>query len=99
MNKIETLPKMVEYDGRDWSLALWVNAFGNFCIGYRYFANFESILCHCVEPKKEPYLPPHFDHNKTFGLNVSIGNQKTLDDCIDVIHEQLSKFEDEIKKG
>ena len=56
-------------------------------------------MCHCVEPKNEPYLPPHFDCNKTLGLNVSIGNQKTLDDCIDVIHEQLSKFEDEIKKG
>ena len=30
MNKIETLPKMVEYDGKDWSLGLWVNAHGNF---------------------------------------------------------------------
>ena len=42
-----------------------------------------------VEPNNEPFIP---DTIEPQGLNDNIGNARTLDDAIDVVQSQISRF-------
>ena len=89
MNKIETLPKQLVYDGINYAINLHINAWGNIVICYRSMfkcnGNYIDIFPYCVEYKNKPYIPKIFAGCEYTGLNEHIGNCKTLDDCIDAI--------------
>ena len=93
MNKIETLPKQLVYDGIDYAINLHINAWGNIVICYRSMfkcnGNYIDIFPYCVEYKNKPYIPKIFVAGEYTGLNEHIGNCKTLDDCIDAIENAI----------
>ena len=89
MNKLETLPKALSYEGHIYFLELHVNFHGNLVIGYRAGMD-NSILSFVVEPQNEPYIPEGFVTNDGM-LNENIGNMKSLDECIDQIAAIIKK--------
>ena len=92
MNKLETLPKHLEYKNGFYALAVWVTAWNNLCIGYKLVdgpSDQTHILSTVVEPNNEPFIPNTIEPQ---GLNDNIGNARTLDDAIDVVQSQISRF-------
>jgi hypothetical protein len=97
MNKIEKLPKHLDYKNECYSLRVWVNAWDRLCVGYRRTDNANvgddtlpiNILSFVVEQNNDEFIP---DTIEPKGLNDSIGNCKTLDDCIDNLICQIEKF-------
>lgn len=94
MNTIETLPICVSYQGADYTISMYVNAWGNLVIGYRSILKIKGerpmILVYCVEPKNEPYIPQIFAPGEHTWLNEHIGNCKTLDECVEHIHNAIA---------
>ena len=88
MNKIETLPYGVFYKGNQYFLSLHVNFRGNLVIQYKSFDGKENILSYAVERDSEPYEPVSIESSNGM-LNENIGNEKTLDKCIDRIRERI----------
>ena len=85
MNKLELLPKCIDYKGDTFSLKVWVSAWGKLCIGYvklGHLVGDETILSYVVEKDKKQYLPKIIEQTETSGINEHIGNCKTLDECI-----------------
>lgn len=95
MNKIETLPKELVYNGVNYLIHLHVNAWGNLVICYRsmfkVYGQFIDIFSYCVEYKNEPYIPKIFAADMGTGLNGHIGNCKSLDDCIEQIGNRIQQ--------
>lgn len=95
MNKIETLPKVIEYKGVYYSINLHLNAWNNIVICYRSMfkvgGQFIDIFPYCVEPNHEPYTADIFAANDYSGLNQHIGNCKTLDACVEQISLSLER--------
>jgi hypothetical protein len=93
MNKLETLPKHVNYKNGWYSLRVWVTAWDRLCVGYRLIDNDDTlptnILSFVVEQNNDVFIP---DTIEPKGLNDNIGNCKTLDDCIDNLICQIEKF-------
>ena len=93
MNKLETLPKHVNYKNGWYSLRVWVTAWDRLCVGYRLIDNDDTlptnILSFVVEKNNDVFLP---DTIEPKGLNDNIGNCKTLDDCIDNLMCQIERF-------
>ena len=100
MNKLETLPKHVNYKNECYSLLVWVTAWGRLCVGYRLIGNAgddtlpTNILSFVVEQNNDVFIP---DTIEPKGLNDNIGNCKTLDDCIDNLICQIERFKSKIK--
>lgn len=93
MNKLETLPKHVNYKNGWYSLRVWVTAWDRLCVGYRLIDNDDTlptnILSFVVEQNNDEFIP---DTIEPKGLNDNIGNCKTLDDCIDNLICQIERF-------
>ena len=88
MNKIELLPKNLEFEDTIYQLRMWVTFKGYLCIGYvNPFKPLNgSLFSVCVEPENEPRKI-----EDTIGyLNEYIGNAKTLDDACDMINEYIN---------
>ena len=90
MNKIESLPKVINVNGECYQPRIYLTAWNNWCISYRNICDAKDHLCSvCVEPNNEPRKI-----EDTIGyLNEHIGNAKTLDDSIDMIAEYVKKYE------
>ena len=93
INNIETLPKNIKYKGETYFLNIHINAWNNLTIGYYTITTKilerKSILVYCVERINNPYIPKEFD-TKEGKLNENIGNDKTLDKCIEHICDIIS---------
>ena len=91
MNKLEKLPKHVNYKNGWYSLRVWVTAWNRLCVGYQLNDNAgdENILSFVVEQNNDVFIP---DTIEPKGLNDNIGNCKTLDDCIDNLMCQIERF-------
>ena len=97
MNKLEKLPKHVDYKNECYSLRVWVTAWNRLCVGYRRTDNANvcddtlpiNILSFVVEQNNDDFIPDTIEHK---GLNDNIGNCKTLDDCIDNLICQIERF-------
>ena len=94
MNKLEKLPKHVNYKNGWYSLRVWVTAWDRLCVGYRLIDNVDddtlpTILSFVVEQNNDVFIP---DTIEPKGLNDNIGNCKTLDDCIDNLMCQIERF-------
>ena len=100
MNKLEKLPKNVNYKNGCYSLRVWVTAWNRLCVGYRLIDNAGddtlpvNILSFVVEQNNDVFIP---DTIEPKGLNDNIGNCKTLDDCIDNLICQIERFKSKIK--
>lgn len=82
MNKLELLPTSIDYSGKRFFLRVWVNVWGNLCVGYTEMGGTKNILCYTVEKNKPEYIPDIIEETENSGLNEHIGNCPTLDDCI-----------------
>ena len=100
MNKLEKLPKHVDYKNGWYSLRVWVTAWDRLCVGYRLIDSASdntlhtNILSFVVEQNNDVFIP---DTIEPKGLNDNIGNCKTLDDCIDNLICQIERFKSKIK--
>lgn len=92
MNKIETLPKTIKYKEKYYDLSLGVTFKGNLHICYR-DTNRDSILSFIVEENNEPRMPNGIRVEDGF-FNENIGNDTTIDNCIDHIQELINKSEE-----
>lgn len=90
-NKLETLPKTIVYNGVYYVLDVHVTFRLHLCVCYKNL-NRDDILCYVVEPDSEPYAPKSIESSNGI-MNENIGNEKTLDDCIDRIFEQIDKLQ------
>jgi hypothetical protein len=82
MNKLELLPKSIDYNGRTFFLQVHVTAWGHLCIRYKEFGGDRKILSYVVEKNKPEYIPDIIEETETSGLNEEIGNCPTLDACL-----------------
>lgn len=93
INNIETLPKSIEYNKETYYLNIHTNAWNNLVIEYSTSTpkvlERKSILAYCVERNNDPYIPKGFDTQEG-GLNENIGNDRTLDKCIEHICDIIS---------
>ena len=95
MNKLEKLPKHVNYKNGWYSLRVWVTAWDRLCVGYRLIDSAgddtlpTNILSFVVEQNNDVFIP---DTIEPKCLNDNIGNCKTLDDCIDNLICQIERF-------
>ena len=95
MNKLEKLPKHLNYKNGWYSLRVWVTAWDRLCVGYRRIDSAGddtlpiNILSFVVEQNNDVFIP---DTIEPKGLNDNIGNCKTLDDCIDNLICQIERF-------
>ena len=98
MNKLELLPTSIDYNGNCFFLNVWVNAWGNLCVGYRYkeMGEIKTILCYVVEKNNPEYIPDIIEETKDSGFNAHIGNCSTLDACIEVM---IYKINELVPKG
>ena len=95
MNKLELLPISIEYKDSEFFLQVWVNAWGNLCIGYQKIDSndvHDTILCYVVEKNKSEYIPDIIDMTETSGYNEEIGNCQTLDDCITAMIYKINEL-------
>lgn len=96
INNLELLPKIVEYNGSDYSLEVHVTAFNRLCVAYQKLYPSKNgerprILSYTVEPERDEYIPKISAKSETSELNEHIGNCKTLDKCIDNIRNAISQ--------
>lgn len=93
INDIETLPKSIKYNKETYYLNIHISTWNNLVIGYYTSTpkvlEKKSILVYCVERNKEPYIPKGFD-TKEGGLNENIGNDRSLNKCIEHISDIIS---------
>lgn len=106
MNKLETLPKHVNYKNGWYSLRVWVTAWDRLCVGYLLIDNDDTLPIGYRLIDNDDTLPISIlsfvveQNNNVFipdtiepkGLNDNIGNCKTLDDCIDNLICQIERF-------
>lgn len=90
MNKLETLPRSLDYKGKPYFLRIHVNFRNQIVIQYSYDPK-TYILSYVVQPELEPYDPRSIESSDG-QFNENIGNCRTLDDCIDKIKEWIDKL-------
>jgi len=89
-NTLETLPKMVTYNEKPYYLTIHTTFRNHLCIQYAYKPE-DYILSYVVEPESEPYEPKDI-YSSAGVFSENIGNDKTLDKCIDHIKEWIVKL-------
>jgi hypothetical protein len=82
MNKLELLPKSIDYKGRTFFLQVHVTAWGHLCVCYKELGGDREILNYVVEKDKSEYIPDIIEGTETSGHNEEIGNCPTLDACL-----------------
>jgi len=82
MNKLELLPKSIDYKGSTFFLQVHVTAWGRLCVCYKELGGDRKILNYVVEKNKSEYIPDIIEETETSGLNEDIGNCQTLDACL-----------------
>ena len=96
-NKLEIIPREFYYKGKLYSLRVWVNAWGEICVGYKEFGSDNVILSYVVQPNHTPYHPDLIEKTETSGLNEHIGNDRTLDLCLNAIEDKIMSMREEFK--
>lgn len=96
-NKLEIIPRAFDYKGKLYSLRVWVNAWGEICVGYKEFGSDNVILSYVVQPNHTPYHPDLIEKTETSGLNEHIGNDRTLDLCLNAIEDKIMSMREEFK--
>ena len=90
MNKVETLVKQVELNGKTYAPRVYVTAFDNWCVAYTNIFDKKDDLCSvCVEPENEP---TKIEDTVDCWLNEYIGNARTLDDAVEMIKEYINSI-------
>ena len=92
MNKLELLPKSIDYKGSTFFLQVAVTAWGHLCICYKELDKNKKILSYVVEKNKDKYIPTIIEETETSGLNEEIGNCPTLDECITAITSKINEL-------
>ena len=92
MNKLELLPTSIDYKENTYFLSVWVNAWGNLCIGYQKMDSNDNILSYVVEKNNPEYIPDIIDATETSGYNEEIGNCPTLDECITAMIYKINEL-------
>ena len=101
-NKLELIPRCIDYKGKSYFLEVWVNAWGEICVGYRALIAEEhplsiedkkTILSYVVQPGRTPYHPAIIEETETSGLNEHIGNDHTLDLCLNAIEDKIMELQ------
>ena len=96
MNKIEFLPKNIDYKDNLYQLAMWVTAFDRLCIGYRNSLDVnckEALFSVCVEPENTPR-----SILSTIGyLNEYVGNAISVDDACKELLNWIDMNKDDFK--
>lgn len=92
MNALENLPKYVTYKKKDYFLRVWVNAWGELCIGYKALGEEKIILSYVVQKGRSVYIPKIIEETEHSGLNEHIGNCETLDDCIEAVNNKIKEL-------
>lgn len=82
MNKLELLPKSIDYKGSTFFLQVHVTAWGHLCVCYKELDGTKTILCYVVEKNKPEYIPDIIEETEYSGINEHIGNCQTLDACL-----------------
>ncbi len=91
MNKLETLPRYLDYKGKLYFLTTHINFRNQIVIQYGRKMD-DYILSYVVQPELKPYEPEGIESSNG-RFNENIGNCRTLDDCIDRIKELIDKNE------
>lgn len=89
MNKVETLVKEITVLDKVYIPQVYLTGWGRWCVAYVNITNSRDKLCSVVvEPENEPVdiMDVPVD-----SLNAGIGNARTLDDAIDMIHKYIKK--------
>ena len=90
MNKVETLVKEVELNGKTYLPKVFITAFGRWCVSYRNIFDREDCLCSvCVEPENEP---TKIEDTIGCDINDGVGNARTIDDAIEMIKEYINSI-------
>ena len=106
-NKLELIPRCIDYKGKSYFLEVWVNAWGEICVGYRALITEEhplsiedkkTILSYVVQPGRKPYHPDLIEETETSGLNEHIGNDHTLDLCLNAIEDKIMELQDTLSE-
>ena len=92
-NKLELIPRCIDYKGKSYFLRVWVNAWGEICVGYKELGNDKIILSYVVQPGRTPYHPAIIEETETSGLNEHIGNDHTLDLCLNTIEDKIMSMQ------
>lgn len=92
-NKLELIPRCIDYKGKSYFLRVWVNAWGEICVGYKELGNDKIILSYVVQPGRTPYHPAIIEETETSGLNEHIGNDHTLDLCLNAIEDKIMELQ------
>ena len=92
MNKLELLPTSINYNGKCFFLNVWVNAWGNLCVGYKEFGGTKTILCYVVEKNKPKYIPYIIEETEDSGFNEHIGNCPNLDECLTMMIYKINEL-------
>lgn len=97
-NKLELIPRCIDYKGKSYFLRVWVNAWGEICVGYKEFDGEKIILSYVVQPMHSPYHPDLIEETDTSGLNEHIGNDHTLDLCLNAIEDKIMELQDTLSE-
>lgn len=95
MNKIELLPKNLEFEDTLYQLRMWVTFKGYLCIGYVNLLKplNGSLFSVCIEPENEP-----ISIASTVGcLNEYIGNAVSVDDACEELLDWIEKNKEDFK--
>lgn len=97
-NKLELIPREFDYKGKSYFLRVWVNAWGEMCVGYKEFGSDKVILSYVVQPNHTPYHPDLIEETETSGLNEHIGNERTLDLCLNAIEDKIMSMQETLSE-
>ena len=89
-NPLENLPKNITYKGKPYFLTMHTTFRNHLCIQYQYKPE-DYILSYVIEPDSEPREPKDI-YSSAGVFNENIGNDKTLNKCIDRIKGWISKL-------
>lgn len=94
MNKIELLPKKLEFEDTLYWVRMWVTFKCYLCIGYiNPLKQNSSLFSVCVEPENEP-----ISIASTIGcLNEYIGNAVSVDDACEELLDWIEKNKEDFK--
>lgn len=90
MNKVETLVKQITVLDKFYIPYVYLTGWGRWCVAYVNITDFHDKLCSVVvEPENEPVdiMDVPID-----SMNAGIGNARTLDDAVDMIHKYIKKI-------
>lgn len=97
-NKLELIPRCIDYKGKSHFLRVWVNAWGDICVGYKELGSDKVILSYVVQPNHTPYHPDLIEETETSGLNEHVGNDHTLDLCLNAIEDKIMELQNTLSE-